>query len=608
MAIVTSGVNVKFNSVLDDVVVLRKDRTTEQTVVLWDLLPAGDQALLTSIIDDLGGDAPLTAPVAGFASIGYTAIAGGNATGLDPLATATSGTATINLGAAKVGSDDSGLVASGTATAGYQVVDIVPSFANGTSAATGLADTEPGTAGVAYVTATATPAIYSDVAVLAASAGTYYFTVAVDGADAVEYNIVVPAANQTFTDIAALLDAATGLSDAGVDVTFDGDGLRFVFTRTATGSSVDVTAGTTGTDIFVQIAADNPAVGSFANTTVPGLKPKDTIYTATITVDGVATDISIAGSAAQTVGALLSQINVGLGASATATFAAGDIKVTSATTGASSTVAIVDDTLFAGLVGTATNRPAVPGAANAGTTKTYTAIVEVDGVSHRVSFTGAAGTTLADVVTEIDNDLGTAASVAITGGDIVITSGTTGPTSKVRVFDTGWLFASLVDYAGVSYVDGVSPTTYTAVFTVDGVDVPVSVVGSDAQTFTALVSAVNADLGASATAAISGDAIVVTSATTGAASSVVLSADKLFSKTIGYKSARSVAGAADLVDALTALRMPNGTPGIQYFPTKVVPIDRPVKPVAGSVPKTIDHIYWGGVGPDWRYFNDDSEV
>lgn len=607
MAIVTNDVNVKFNSVLDDVVVLRTDGSTKQTVVLWDLLPAGDQALLTSIIDDLGGDAPLTAPVAGFASIGYTAIAGGNATGLDPLATATSGTATINLGAAKVGGDDSGLVASGTATAGYQVVDIVPSFANGTSAATGLADTKPGTAGVAYVTANAA-VLAADTAVLAASAGTYYFKVTVDGGEETEYDITVPAADQSFTAIAALLDGAAGLSDAGVDVTFDDAGNRFVFTRTAIGSSVDVTAGTTGTDIFVQIAADNPAVGSFANTTVPGLKPKSTFYTATITVDGVDNYIGFVGSDAQTVGTLLSLINDQLGGSAIATFAAGDIKVTSATTGASSTVAIVDDTLFAGLVGTATNRPAVPGAANAGTTKTYTAIVEVDGVSHRVSFTGAAGTTLADVVTEIDNDLGTAASVAITGGDIVITSGTTGPTSKVRVFDTGWLFASLVDYTGVSYVDGVSPTTYTAVFTVDGVDVPVSVVGSDAQTFTALVSAVNADLGASATAAISGDAIVVTSATTGAASSVVLSADNLFSKTIGYKSARSVAGAADLVDALTALRMPNGTSGIQYFPTKVVPIGRPVKPVAGSVPKTIDHIYWGGVGPDWRYFNDDSAV
>jgi hypothetical protein len=232
----------------------------------------------------------------------------------------------------------------------------------------------------------------------------------------------------------------------------------------------------------------------------------------------------------------------------------------------------------------------------------------VDGVLRKVSFTGGAGTTLANVATEIDNDLGVFASVAVTGGDLVITSASTGVASKVRVFDTGWLFASLTDYAGISYVDGVSPTTYTAVFKVDGVDVPVSVAGADAQTFNDLVDALDAGLSPAAYAFIAGSAIVVESTTTGAASSVSLVADNLFSRTIGFLSHRSVQGATDLVDALRVLRMPNGTTGLEYFPTKTVAIGRPVKPVAGSVPKTINHIYWGGAGPDWRYFHDDSEV
>ena len=97
MAIVTNDVNVKFNSVLDDVVVLRADLST-QTVILWNNLPAADQATLTSIINNLGGDAPLAAPVPGFASINFSdTIVGGNSTGLDPLARATSGTASVKL-------------------------------------------------------------------------------------------------------------------------------------------------------------------------------------------------------------------------------------------------------------------------------------------------------------------------------------------------------------------------------------------------------------------------------------------------------------------------------------------------------------------------------
>ena len=474
MAIVTYDVNVKFNSVLDDVVVLR-ETGSERTVVLWDNLPPADQTLLTNIINDLGGSAPLAGPVAGKASINYSAtVVGANPTGLDPLVSATSGAAVINFSVAKTGGDVSGLAGSGIVAAGYQLVTFIP-LANG------------------------------------------------------------------------------------------GD--------------------------------------------VTGLANNATVYTATITVDGVVKPVAVTGSAAQTMTALVAEINDDLGAAAVASLDSGNIRITSATTGAASTIAIVDGTLFAGIPGrTVVVDTAVAGVAPTNANKTYTAMVEVDGVLRKVSFTGGAGTTLANVATEIDNDLGVFASVAVTGGDLVITSASTGVKSKVRVFDTGWLFSSLTDFDSTSYVDGKAPTVYTTNVVVDGVAVPVSVQGSDAQTFTTLVAAINTDLGAAATAAISGSSIVITSATTGAASKVDIISDSLFSSTVGYTGVRSVAGAADLVDAMSVIRMANGTTALGYFPHTTVAVNRPVKPIAGSVPKTINHIYWGGASPDWRYYNDDTAV
>lgn len=63
-------------------------------------------------------------------------------------------------------------------------------------------------------------------------------------------------------------------------------------------------------------------------------------------------------------------------------------------------------------------------------------------------------------------------------------------------------------------------TVYSADVTVDGVVVPVAVTGSTAQTFATLITQINTDLGVAATAALSGNRIVITSATTGSASTV----------------------------------------------------------------------------------------
>ena len=140
---------------------------------------------------------------------------------------------------------------------------------------------------------------------------------------------------------------------------------------------------------------------------------------------------------------------------------------------------------------------------------TYSAHVIIDGsIVKSVSFQGVAGTTITNVITELNVDLGASATAALTGGDIVITSATTGKNSSVRIIDLG-LFRALTGYTSIVSIDGVSPTTYTAGIVVDGVNKPISVVGNTVQTFTTVIGAINTALGASATAALSGTQILI---------------------------------------------------------------------------------------------------
>lgn len=77
-------------------------------------------------------------------------------------------------------------------------------------------------------------------------------------------------------------------------------------------------------------------------------------------------------------------------------------------------------------------------------------------------------------------------------------------------------------------------TAYTASISIDGTAYPVSVVGSAAQTFTTLVTEINADLPGTE-AAIDGDGnITVTSSTTGNTSKVVITDTDLFSSLTGF--------------------------------------------------------------------------
>jgi len=100
-----------------------------------------------------------------------------------------------------------------------------------------------------------------------------------------------------------------------------------------------------------------------------GLANDATTYGMLVTIDGVGKNVSVVGSAAQTYTTLLSEINTDLGAAGTASLVAGNLSIISATTGASSSVAIsnVANTASVALCSTLTNfRAVIP--AEAGTT------------------------------------------------------------------------------------------------------------------------------------------------------------------------------------------------------------------------------------------------
>jgi hypothetical protein len=294
---------------------------------------------------------------------------------------------------------------------------------------------------------------------------------------------------------------------------------------------VDVGGTTVGTNP-TGLTPDAPAVagyqvvdvgGAKIGTDPTGLVPATT-YTASISVDGVPTAISILGSTAADYATLINEINTDLGVAATAALVGGNIKITSATTGVSSTVAITDTDLFLTLTGYVSLSAAVPGIDIVVTT--YTASVAVDGVPVAISVDGGLTQTFADLINEINTDLGVAAVAALVGGNIKITSATTGITSTVAITDTN-LFSTLTGYVAIlAAVDGVDiiVTTYTATITISGTPFVISTNVNLAPTFADLIDIINTELGSAAVASLLSGNIHIssTTSTTDLASSSVL--------------------------------------------------------------------------------------
>lgn len=576
--------NVRFNGTLDNAAVLKVDGANK-TLILTDNLSDMDKTRLDAFIAQYGSN-PLAAAVAGSASAHYKqTVVGADATGLDSVAASTAGTLTVNLGGGKVAGSASGL-SSSVGTAGYQVVNLAPGISG--ASATGLNGGSAATAG--YQSIAWTDLIGANATGLANDATAYTATITIDGvASPVS---VTGSAAQTFTDLITAINA---------DIT--GKGTATI----ASSTELRVTSATTGATSTVLIAdgtllAALTGAGSIAPA-VAGLAATAAVtYTASVSVDGVAKAISISGAAAQTYATLINELNTDLGASAVASLSGGDLKITSASFGLTSAVVITAGTLF-------TSLPAVqgifPAAGGDDTSRKYSAVFTIDGTNQvSVQFAGITGTTIGDVIAELNTDLGAAATAALdVNGNLTITSSTTGAKSSVAVADTGVLFCSLTGYAGFTSVSGVEPRTYTLSAEVDGVAKEVSISGSDAQTFTTLLAELNAVFGAGSVV-IDGKQITFKGTTGNASSTVKIVKDDLLRHTTGFVNFTTTAGASDLVAAMKAVYMGAGSVFDQF---RVITVGaKPPVANASALPKTPEYTYFDGT--NWLYLKDDTAV
>ncbi len=491
--------NVKFNSVLDNAAVL--DTTANvRSLVLWDSLSQDDKNILTNFINDNGGALPLVGPTSGAQVVDFRKQKkGADATGLSSVAASTAAVATVNIGGDKFAADASGL-SSAQGTKGIQVVNFNDTIVAGTL--TGLVPTsgyQAATFTVAKVGADATglavdTAGYQVVNVGGAKTGAdtsgltndataYTATITVDGV--AKPISVVGSAAQTYTTLLAEINTDLGASAVAALV---GGNIKVTSATTGAASSVSITAGT----LFAAPLAGFVAVLA----AVAGTHP---VYTATITVDGVAKPISIDGNNAQTFTTLVSELNTDLGASAVAAVVSGGVKVTSATTTPTSTVAITAGTLFPALTNFSALAAAVAGT---GSTAALTATIVVDGVTKNISILPAVIPTFADVINEINTDLGASAVASISGGDIKITSATFGLHSTIHITDIT-LFAALPSFAYVlpAQNGGGASRTYSATVVVDGTHIrPITFTGLAGDTIQHVLDEVNADLNIAAAA------------------------------------------------------------------------------------------------------------
>lgn len=402
--------NIKFNGTLDNAAILATVDNV-RSAILWDPLSPDDQTILTNFVDNHGGALPLAGPTSGSQTIDFSGtVVGANATGLNNVATATAAKATIDVGGDKTGSTASGL-SSSAGTQGYQFVNYTANLTTGT--VTNLVPT----AGYQYINFSA---LAAGTATNLVELTTYTSTITVDG---VAKSVSILGSNaQTFTELVAQLNTAVG---ASATVTLDASGKRIKITS--------ATLGTSSTILTVQGTLFAAPLTNFTNISAAVAGTKSTAaLTATIIVDGVSKAINVLPATITTFGNVITAINTDLGGDAIASITSGNIKITSATYGVHSTVVITPGTLFAALPGYLEVFPSQPGG---GLSRSYSATVIVDDVIKTVNFTGALGDTFQNVITEINTDLGASATAAITGGNIVITSATTGTSSTVSILD-----------------------------------------------------------------------------------------------------------------------------------------------------------------------------
>ena len=212
----------------------------------------------------------------------------------------------------------------------------------------------------------------------------------------------------------------------------------------ATGLDPD-TAGTQGIDL------GGAAVGGNAS----GLANDATVYTATVDVDGAEAPqaISIVGSASQTFQTVIDELNADT-TGAVWSLGGNGLVCTSNSTGAASSINILDVDLFSTLNGFSSVEIAVNG-----TTTLYTATITIDGnAPTAIAITGDDALTFGDLVTELNaiaNPAGANWSLGVADDLQADSQGPAGASSTILIVDTD-LFSSLNNFAQIdAAVDGV---------------------------------------------------------------------------------------------------------------------------------------------------------
>ena len=231
---------------------------------------------------------------------------------------------------------------------GFQVVNVGGGEGGGNS--TGLA---PDTAGFAD----ATNGSLLGAQVTAAGAATYDFDVTIDGGGLQQLSITT-SGGETYTALAALMSAAV----TGGTVAYNDPAFAFRVTSSTTGASSAATIavgtlGSGGGDLFAALDAAETVTHTFPAPTAG----TSTTYTASVSINGgEGQAISIVGDDAQTYTELLAELEADTITSEW-TITGGNVRCTSDTSGAVSSVSITDTDLFSSLTEFVSILAAVPG-------------------------------------------------------------------------------------------------------------------------------------------------------------------------------------------------------------------------------------------------------
>lgn len=537
--------------------------------ILWDNLSAAQQAALQALVAPYGAFAPTTA-TAGVQQVNFTPAVTGTTPvlGLTGPGASSAGTTTIAftrtpavtpataLGIAAGPHTVEVAVNGGTSTV-YTVTatgtDTMTSMAallqaavpgvtvaavgnawvftsTTIGAASSVAVTIPASSGTDLVGAvnTALTATNGNVAVAGSNGGPASFNLELSVNGAAPANYAISNVGITnFTSLAAAMTTAIGVAGT---VTVANGGLLFTSALTGLASSMSIGSGsfgngTSGTQV---INFGGTVIASNPTNFVPA-----TTYTTTITIDGVAYPVSFLGSAAPTFGRLITILQQAIGGKGRVTLTnglsqGGDIRVTSASVGTTSTVTVIQGTVF--------TAPTTPG---------FVAILaSVPGTNPGVFKALLNKFTLGSPVAGAARF----ADLPVTGANFVLT------------FATGTTGATATNLAN----DG---TVYPCAFQIDSTYIPIAIVGSTAQTFTTLASVLQTALAAAVagtTATVVGNTIVIQCTT---AQNIQLVSNVAFARTSLFVRAALGAPVAitSFADLLSKSRSPNGRSWLSYL-------------------------------------------